>query len=395
MFTILLSGCGQNQNINVIEETEKYTEETSEKLNDITNDKQSQETEEYIKTNLKVHFIDVGQADACLIESNNHFMMIDAGNNDDADLLLNYLNSKNVKTLDYMIGTHPHEDHIGSMDSIIDNFNIEKIYMPRIMNTTQTFEDVLNSIESKNLKITEPIAGNEFYFNGLTVKIIAPIKQYDSDINNNSIVLKIIDGDISFLFTGDIEDTAENDIIESGENISADVLKVAHHGSDSSSTENFIESVSPKYAVISVGKFNDYNHPSKSTISLLNNLNIKTYRTDEYGTVIIETDGKHINILTNDSNNNLEQNEINDNSINTKENEKSVNEYFNSDFKKEEMQEQSQTETQEKYYIGNKNSNKFHTQSCKALPSSKNQIKLNSREEAINKGYSPCKICNP
>lgn len=364
-----------------IYETENtYFEETSTETN----------TEILEKANLEVNFIDVGQADACLLESDGHFMMIDAGNNDDSDLILNYLNSKNVKTIDYMIGTHPHEDHIGSMDTVINNFDVDNVYLPKILHTTKTFEDVLTAIENKNLKISEPAAGSEFYFNGMTVEILAPIREY-SDLNDNSIVLKITDGDVDFLFTGDIETEAEYDIIQSAENLSADVLKVAHHGSDSSSSEEFIKKVSPEYAVISVGKGNSYGHPKESTLDLFKRLNIKTYRTDQSGTITFKTDGEKIDI-TNENNNsgtNIVQNK--EEQVNDK---KDIKSYLSSQDKNTASPEPIQTNT-EKYYIGNKNTKKFHLPSCKTLPKPKNQVRLNSWEQAVNGGYLPCKNCNP
>ncbi len=350
-------------------------------------------TEILTNANLEVNFIDVGQADACLLESDGHFMMIDAGNNDDSDLILNYLNSKNVKTIDYMIGTHPHEDHIGSMDTVINNFDVDNVYLPKILHTTKTFEDVLTAVENKNLKIDEPVAGNEFYFNGMTVEILAPIREY-SDLNDNSIVLKITDGDVDFLFTGDIEKEAEYDIIQSGENLSADVLKVAHHGSDTSSSEDFIKKVSPEYAVISVGKDNSYGHPEESTLDLFNRLNIETYRTDQSGTITFKTDGENIDIIN--ENNNSNNSDINilqnkEEPVNNKEDEKS---YYPSSDEKDNSQPPVQTNT-EKYYIGNKNTKKFHLPSCNTLPKQENQVRLNSWEQAVNGGYIPCKKCKP
>jgi len=361
-------------------ETENaYFEETTTEIN----------TENFEKADLEVNFIDVGQADACLLESYGHFMMIDAGNNDDSALILDYLHSKNVKTIDYMIGTHPHEDHIGSMDTVINNFDIDNVYLPNVIHTTKTFEDVLTAIENKNLKITEPVPNSEFYFNGITVKILAPIKKYD-DLNNNSIVLKVTNGDIDFLFTGDIETEAEYDIIQSGENLSADVLKTAHHGSDSSSSEEFIKKVSPEYAVISVGKDNSYGHPRESTLDLFNRLNIKTYRTDQSGSITFKTDGKKIDIT---NGNNLDTNIV-QNEKEPTDNKKDAENYLSSSGEKDNKSQPVQTNT-EKYYIGNKNTKKFHLPSCNTLPKPKNQVILNSWEEAINGKYSPCKKCNP
>ena len=177
---------------------------------------------------------------------------------------------------------------------------------------------------NKNLKIDEPVPGSEFYFNGMTVEILAPIREY-SDLNDNSIVLKITDGDVDFLFTGDIEKEAEYDIIQSGENLSADVLKVAHHGSDTSSSEDFIKKVSPEYAVISVGKDNSYGHPEESTLDLFNRLNIETYRTDQSGTITFKTDGEKIDIINENNNSDTNIVQSKEESVNNK---KDVKSYF-------------------------------------------------------------------
>lgn len=289
-FSFIVTSCNHinDENIkNTFVDNTIYYEEETETLEETTTNNDT--------SNLSAYFIDVGQADACLLESDGHFMLIDAGNNNDAELLLDFLKIHKVEKLDYVIGTHLHEDHIGSLDTIIENFDIGQIYLPNKLHTSKTFEDVLDAIEKKNLTITEPIAGNIFYFNEIPVEIIAPIKDYD-DLNNNSIVLKIDNGDLSFLFTGDIEMEAEKDIIETEIDISADILKVAHHGSDTSSTKEFINRVSPDYTVISVGENNKYGHPSKAIIELFNSLGINIYRTDESGNIKIYRSKNKVNI---------------------------------------------------------------------------------------------------
>lgn len=244
---------------------------------------------------LKVHVIDVGQADSIFIElPNEETMLIDAGNNSDDETVVNYINSLNYDTINYLIGTHPHEDHIGGLDTVIDTFNIQNIYMPKIQHDTKTFEDVLVSIKNKALKIKTAKAGtNIINSNNLKIDIIAPVNDVYESLNNYSAVVKITYNDKSFLFMGDAENLSEDEITA---NVKADVIKIGHHGSSSSTSNEFLSKVSPSYAIISVGEDNDYGHPHDEVMNLLNKSNIKVYRTDLSGTIIIKSDGNNIDI---------------------------------------------------------------------------------------------------
>ncbi|HHY77026.1 MAG TPA: MBL fold metallo-hydrolase [Clostridiales bacterium] len=243
---------------------------------------------------LQVHFIDVGQADCIFIKTDDKTMLIDAGNNADSKTVVEYIKSQNIDKLDFVVGTHPHEDHIGGLDAVIESFDIGTIYMPRAMNTTKTFEDVLNAISKKGLKVTTPVSGTTVYFGKASFTILAPNSDNYDELNNYSIVIKLNHGNNSFMFTGDAEEISEKEMINKDYDLSADVLKVAHHGSNTSTTEEFLDKVNPQYAVICVGKDNKYGHPHKETIDLLNKKGIKIYRTDESGTIIAFSDGKSI-----------------------------------------------------------------------------------------------------
>ena len=266
---------------------------------------------------LIVTYLDVGQADCILIqEPLGETMMIDTGNNNDAEYIIDYLNKTKINKIDYLIGTHPHEDHIGSMDKVIDNFDIGTIYMPKKTANTKTFEDVLKSIKNKNLKVTAPIPGTVFLLGEAKCTILSPVSEEYNKTNNYSITLKVEYGQTSFLFTGDAEKESEQEMIEMwGNALKTDVLKVGHHGSSSSSTDKFLEKVNPSLAVISVGKDNDYNHPHKETLEKFNKLNVPVLRTDELGNIILTSDGNNIykqdnsmiNIL---NNNNIEQKDL-------------------------------------------------------------------------------------
>lgn len=246
---------------------------------------------------LTVHYIDVGQADSFFIElPNKQTMLIDAGNNADDKLVVNYVKNLNYDTINYVIGTHPHEDHIGGLDTVINTFNIDKIYMPKAQANTITFEDVLKAIQNKGLKVTTAKAGvNILNTDNLNIDIIAPVNDTYDNLNNYSAVVKLTYGNNSFLFMGDAEHLSENEITSG---VKADVLKVGHHGSNTSTSQAFLNKVKPKYGVISVGKDNSYGHPSNEVLALLNKFNVNVLRTDEQGTIIISSDG---NVISTDN----------------------------------------------------------------------------------------------
>lgn len=243
---------------------------------------------------LKVHFIDVGQADSILIQQEDFNMLVDAGNNNDSQLVLDYLKENGVKKLDYVVGTHPHEDHIGGLDKVIEEFDIEKVYMPKVTTNTKTFEDVLNAVKKKGLKITSPTPGSEFKLGDAVCTIFGPNGKEYEDLNDYSIVIKVTYKDTSFLLTGDAEGICEKEMLSKGFDISADVLKLGHHGSGSSTTKAFLDKVNPKYAIVSAEKGNDYGHPHKSTMDKLKSKEIAVYRTDESGTIVCTSDGKSL-----------------------------------------------------------------------------------------------------
>lgn len=249
---------------------------------------------------LVVEFLDVDQADCELFFlPDGKIMLIDAGNRGDGDEIVTYLKSKSIEKIDYLVATHPHADHIGGMSDIIDTFEIGQIFAPRVASddvpTSKTYKEFLSSVQNKGMKLHSAKAGTTM-FEGADYKAecFAPNSNDYDELNDYSITVKLSYGIHSFLFTGDAENLSEDEMLKAGYNLDCDVLKVGHHGSDSSSSEAFLRAVSPKYAVISCGEDNDYGHPHKETLDALKGLEglEKTLRTDLDKTIIFTADGK-------------------------------------------------------------------------------------------------------
>ena len=241
---------------------------------------------------IKIHYIDVGQGDSELIQIGDKNILIDAGTSDKK--ALDYLKAIGITKIDYAIATHPHEDHIGSMDDVIKAFDIGTFYAPKATATTKTFENMVKALKAKNLKMTVAKVGEEITVGNATLTFLAPNSEKYENLNNYSIVVKLKYGNNSFMFMGDAEDISEGEMLQKKLDIQADVLKVGHHGSYSSTTQPFLDKVNPKYAIINCEKGNDYGHPHKETLTKLNAKNIGVFRTDLNGTIIATSNGKDI-----------------------------------------------------------------------------------------------------
>ena len=237
--------------------------------------------------NLRVYCLDVGQGDSILITNNNKTMLIDASTNEMGSRVVKYLNDLGIKKIDYLVGTHPHEDHIGGLDNVIKNFDIGTIYMPNVVATTKTFEEVIDAISAKKLKVTSPKTGDKFTVGNAECEVMS-IRNDKDDYNNCSIVIKMDFNNVSYLFTGDAEESVES----SRKWPHIDVLKVGHHGSNTSSSKKFLEQIKPEVALISVGQGNTYGHPTQATLKRLSNIGAKIYRTDENGTIFLIEKGE-------------------------------------------------------------------------------------------------------
>lgn len=246
--------------------------------------------------NLVVHYLDVGQADSIFIElSNGQTMLIDAGNNENGPQIVNYIKALGYYKITYLVATHPHADHIGGMAYVVNILGIGSVYMPKATTATQTYTDLLTAIQNKGLGILTAKAGIDIIStDSLKISMLAPNKDQYDDLNNYSAVIKITNKNNSFLFMGDAEQLSENEITA---DLTADVLKVGHHGSTSSTGTAFLNKVHPKYAVISVGTGNDYGHPARSTLDSLTSIGAIIYRTDKARTIVFTSDGTKISTI--------------------------------------------------------------------------------------------------
>ena len=242
---------------------------------------------------LEVHFLDVGQGDSTLIRQGEHAMLVDAGDNLHGWQVAGYLSYLGIDHLDYAIATHPDMDHIGGLDNVLQNISCDMVLMPEYERDTYSYLGLMQVLEEKAISPAAPEAGTVYKLGTAEFTILAPLDKYE-EVNNNSIAFRLIHGENRFLFTGDAERDAEEDMMKSGYTLSADVYKVAHHGSRGTNSELFMLSVRPKYAVISCGEGNEYGHPHGRVLNLLRLLRTKVFRTDEQGTIVAVSDGEKV-----------------------------------------------------------------------------------------------------
>ena len=245
---------------------------------------------------ISVHFIDVGQGDATLIQTGAGNILIDGGDRRTADAVVRYLREAGVDRIAYVIATHPHADHIAGLVNVINTFDVGTIIMPRVAHTTATFERLLDAIESKDVTVQEPVAGNSLTLGETVFTIVAPNSTGYRNLNNYSVSVRVSHGSVAFLFTGDAEAESENEMLAGNHNLSAQVLHVGHHGSNSSTTQTFLDAVSPEIAVISLGAGNSYGHPHAEVVNRLEGAGVTIYRTDLWGTIVMSSDGTNLTI---------------------------------------------------------------------------------------------------
>lgn len=319
---------------------------------------------------MTVHYIDVGQADSILLECGGEYMLIDGGNVEDGDDVVEYLLDVGVQELEAVVATHAHEDHVGGLADVLKTFPTEAVYAPTRTYSSGCFDQFVYYTDQQDLTIQIPQPGDIIALGDATVTVLGPVRSY-ADTNNTSIVLLAQFMENRFLFTGDMETQAETDMLDYGADVKADVLKVGHHGSDTSTGYRFLREVAPAYAVISVGEGNSYKHPHEAPMSRLEDAEVTVYRTDKLGTIVAVSDGRNISFSW--STENAEPD------IPVQDPSKSA--------------EDSGETTPAQLHIGNVNSKIFHLPTCSSLPSEKNRIEFESYDEAIAAGYRPCSRC--
>ena len=250
---------------------------------------------------VKVRFFDVGQGDCTLISANGKIILIDAGENDQAKRVVGYLKAQNISKIDILIGTHPHSDHIGGMDAVVNEFAVGEIILPKLSDaqtpTTKTYLDLLTAIADKGVKVRRATPGDVIDIGGGKLEILGPISEY-TDLNNMSVVSRFVYQNISFWIAGDCSKEAEADLLAQGKVTKTNVYKVSHHGSSTASSQKFLDQLQPDYCVLSLGADNSYGHPHKEVVKRLNKLNTTVYRTDINGTILVQTDGNDIQFTT-------------------------------------------------------------------------------------------------
>ncbi len=386
---------------------------------------------------MEVHFLDVGQGDSTLIVCGEHAMLIDAGDDSKGTQIQNYLQKQKIEKLDYLVLTHPDADHIGGAPVIIGKFEIDKVFVSNYEKDNKSYQKLIQALDNKRLKYSTPKVGAQYSLGTATITILAPGKEYDNP-NDASISLVVQNGSHKFLFTGDAGEAAEQDILDSGMAVSADVYQVGHHGSKTSTSEDFLEAVNPTYAVISCAEGNEYGHPHAQTLNALRANGVKVYRTDEAGTVIASSDGKKLtfNVPASETwkageptgssaskgsttkeqsvtagSTTKEQSAAADSaekaqggtaetSVPQQETKQEQTPAQNvvqdsSPAVQEAEQAPAASDTSELTYVLNTKTKKFHKPSCSYLPTANRKDTSESRESVIAQGYEPCKKCNP
>ena len=319
------------------------------------------------KAKLSVHFIDVGQGDSALLESDGEFVLIDAGEATYGTTVLDFIKSRDARSIKYMIATHPHSDHIGGLRTVMDGVRTENFITVETDSDTSSWINTLKKVEAMGINYIDAVPGDQYSFGSATLTVVGPVKYDYEGYNNCSVVVKAECGDISFLLTGDAEQQAEFDMLDSGADLSADVLKCGHHGSSDASSAALLKAVEPVFAVASCAKNNEYGHPNEETVERLRLLGAELFRTDTQGTISFYTDGSYLTAAAGGAR---------------------IGSYNAGE---------DRVHPENLDFIGNKNSMLFHDPTCSGGKATmdKNKVTFKNRKDAIAQGYSPCPHCKP
>ncbi len=409
-----LVGCSMDGNVTTQESTTMVTAEENSEAQDDGNVQENAiagiETDEQIGNygsadansledgdTLEVHYIDVGQGDSILIRQGDQSMLIDAGNNNKGTTVWSYLLHQNVDHLTYAIGTHPDADHIGGMDVVLYKIDCDTVMLPACASDTKTYDELIQTIGQREQTVITPKQGQIYTLGKASFQILTDTdKDYGDNTNDYSLAFRLTFGDTSFLFTGDAEKAAEQDMIASGLTIQSDVFKAAHHGADTANTEDFLTAVHPTYCVISCGEGNSYGHPRAGVLNQLRAMGVKVFRTDEQGTIVATSDGSTITWNASPSESwqageptgsakgsrpegtgSVDTDNVDNNGVAT---------------------DTSDGSAEQGDYILNANTKKFHRPTCasvKRMSETNKVVSTQSREALIEQGYEPCKNCNP
>ncbi len=370
-------GCVGDFSVNVQEQ------QTTESITNTT--EYSGETPIYHDDNFKLHMLDVGQGLSLLIESNGHFMIYDGGGREASSFVVSYLKKYGVKSLDYMFVSHYDEDHINGLVGVLHTVKCSEVVCPDYTTDSNVYNSFVNAMADSKAIINHPFIGDEFKLGDANILVVGPTDYNNDNDNDQSVSIKITCGNYSYLVCGDATTESESEMLGTGMNLDCDVYVVSHHGSSSSSGMSFLRTITPECSLISSGKDNKYGHPTEKTLSSLEEVNSEIFRTDEEGTIIIESDGDDLVISANDILLYYKENpndSVTRASINAKNENKTETEVSN------ESQQQ---------YILNTNSKKFHYPDCPSVGkmSEKNKRSvISSRDELLNQGYEPCNYCN-
>ena len=315
------------------------------------------------EVSFQVHYIDVGQADAALVLCGDAAMLIDGGNRDDSSLIYTYLKEQGIAHLDYVVATHAHEDHVGGLSGALNYATVDTALCSVEDYNSKVFDAFVDQLAKRGKQITVPRAGETFELGDAQVQVLGPVRESD-DPNNMSLVLRVVYGETSFLFTGDAEREEEQDILDAGYELDSTVLKVGHHGSENSTTYPFLRAVMPDHGVISVGEGNTYGHPTNAALSRLRDAGVQVLRTDHSGTIICSSDGQTVSFRT----------------------------------EKGETEREKPVQDNGADYVLNLNTRRFHYPDCDSVKSIENDNKgsyTGSRQQLVEQGYVPCGGCKP